>query len=156
MRDATRPRLLADVAAEVLHDRGLLTLNEMLDTGRLLTVDRDVLVAYAKLVGSVWLGPAVSASGAAILEDYFGERLAHDLLVANPDTVPERELRDLEWAYTLMGDGTSAHRFLEILPPEVRREAEGSAGRAWLNRREGILEIARDIAWDRSRFRPAS
>ena len=124
MRDATRPRLLADVAAEVLHDRGLLTLNEMLDAGRLLTVDREVLVACAKLVGGVWLGPAVAASGAAILEDYFGERLAHDLLVANPDTVPERELRDLEWAYTLMGDGTSAHRFLESLPPEVRCEAE--------------------------------
>ena len=55
-----------------------------------------------------------------------------------------------------MGDGTSAHRFLESLPPEVRCEAEGSAGRTWVNRGEGILEIARDIAWDRSRFRPAS
>jgi hypothetical protein len=55
-----------------------------------------------------------------------------------------------------MSDGTTAHRFLESLPPEVRGEADGSAGSTWLNGGEGILEIARDIAWDRSRFRPAS
>jgi hypothetical protein len=33
-----------------------------------------------------------------ILGDGFGERLAHDLLVGDPGNVPERELRDLEWA----------------------------------------------------------
>jgi hypothetical protein len=161
MRDATRPSLLVDVAAETLHDRGLLTLTETLNAGRLLTAaDHDELVACAKLVGGVWLGPAIATSAgrtaADTLGDYFGERLAQDLLITDPDSVPERELRDLEWAYALMSDNTTALRFVETLPPDVRRVAERSAARAWLYGGEAVLETVRDLAWDRSRFSSAS
>ena len=65
MRNATRPRLLADVAAEMLHERGSATLTEILDAGRLLTdADDNELAACAMLVGGVWLGPAIATSEA--------------------------------------------------------------------------------------------
>jgi hypothetical protein len=153
--------LLADVAAEMLHDRGIPTLTETLDTGRLLAAaDHDELVACAKLIGGVWLGPAIATSdgrtAADILGDYFGGRLAHELFVADPDTVAEGELRDLEWAYTLMSDGTTAHRFLDTLPSEVRHVAETSAARTSQHGGEAVVEIAPEVTGDPSRFRPAS
>jgi len=153
MRDAARPSLLVDVTAETFHNRGWLTLTEVLDAGQLLTAaDHDELVACARLVGGVWLGPAITTSGgrgaADILGDYFGERLAYDLLVT--------ELRDLEWAYTLMSDGTTALRFVDSLPPDVRAVAETSASPTGQRGGEAVMRIVRDMAWDRSRFRSAS
>ena len=161
MRDAARPSLLVDVTAETFHNRGWLTLTEVLDAGQLLTAaDHDELVACARLVGGVWLGPAITTSGgrgaADILGDYFGERLAYDLLVTDPDTVAEGELRDLEWAYTLMSDGTTALRFVDSLPPDVRAVAETSASPTGQRGGEAVMRIVRDMAWDRSRFRSAS
>ena len=140
MRNATRPRLLADVAAEMLHERGSATLTEILDAGRLLTdADDNELAACAMLVG-----------------DYFGGRLAHQLFVTDPDSVAVGELRDLEWAHTLMTDGAIAHRLLETLPSPMRDLAESSAARTWQGGGEAVEEIVRDVSAGLSRFRSAS
>ena len=161
MRDAARPSLLVDVTAETFHNRGWLTLTEVLDAGQLLTAaDHDELVACARLVGGVWLGPAITTSGgrgaADILGDYFGGRLAHQLFVTDPDSVAVGELRDLEWAHTLMTDGAIAHRLLETLPSPMRDLAESSAARTWQGGGEAVEEIVRDVSAGLSRFRSAS
>jgi hypothetical protein len=153
--------LSADVAAEMFHERGVATLTEILDAGRLLTdADDDELSACAMLVGGVWLGPAIATSegrtAADILGDYFGGRLAHELFVADPDSVAVGELRDLEWAYTLMTDEATAHRLLETLPSAMRDLAESSAARTWQGGGEAVVDIVRDVSAGLSRFRSAS
>jgi len=106
-------------------------------------------------VGGVWLGPAIvtpeGRTAADILGDHFGGRLAHELFVADADTVADRELRHLESAYALMSDAAIAHRLLAALPWEVRTVAEESAARTWQYGGEAVVEIVQELAWERSR-----
>jgi len=139
-------RAFAGVVGEMFEELGVPTMTVALDSGAWADFPLDV-IECAKLAGGLWWGPEIRAEdgrgGAALLAEMSTARLVGLLLLADPETTTEDDLRVAEWQFTLASDEPTARRFLDVLPLDLRDVAEGAAAHAWLYAGKDLETIGR-------------